>query len=258
MRRHIIFIIVIAAVSYTAGTFVFCPTDSFGQDESRILLTMPPLLAASRHMQPNNPTGPEKTVYAASTPNWFAALLYAGAGESWQQVIAAGTATVSSSSTSIYIDNLFDNGGGEYSVVSRSFLTFDLSALSKTDQISKAVLHLFTLSVTENPAAVQNIIAQQSTHSLPIEATDLRAFTGQAFGIASPPPADSTDIAITFNQDGIRYLQGVLGGYAKLVLRDSEYDYGTAAPPLHTHGYINFITPVTSDPQYKPRLVISF
>lgn len=248
-------IVIISFMFVSVSVFLIFAT---GSAESNIALTMSSILAA----QNNNQTIPakgQKTIYALSSSGYFKTLYNSQLGATWQQAKTAPIATAATDSLFEYIDNLYNDGGGERTVLSRSFLTFDLSSIPDSAIINDVVLHLFSTRITENPTAVQNIVAQKSTHAIPIGINDFHSFSGNAFGIGVPVPADDTDISITFNEEGKKYIQDILGQLAKIIIRDSEYDYGNSDPPLHTHGYMPFITPnVTDVPAERPKLIVSY
>lgn len=104
----------------------------------------------------------------------------------------------------------------------------DLSTIPGAATITAAILKM-----TSYDAAESIMCVQAGTQADPMTTADFNNFTGTEFGHVTwalggggvPAPNQ-----ITFNATGLAYLNTVLGGTAKLCLREFTYDYSNSAP----------------------------
>lgn len=110
----------------------------------------------------------------------------------------------------------------------RSWLFMDLSTIPLTATITACVLKLMSYDTAES---IMTVV--EGTQADPLTTADFNNFTGAEFGHVTwalggggVPAANQ----ITFNATGLTYLNTVLGGTAKLCLREYTYDYLNVAP----------------------------
>jgi len=146
-------------------------------------------------------------------------------GDSWTQArnspLSITTVTLAS-----YYDEMV---GFEYNdyydrwYLARTWLLFDLTALPSSKIVDSVSLLLYGKRYDDLKVSVQ-----KSTQADPYTAPEWDDFTGDMFSnIDWVIDADNT---FTFNSAGISYIQSVLGSFAKLVVRDYDYDYKIIAP----------------------------
>ena len=110
----------------------------------------------------------------------------------------------------------------------RGWLFMDLSTVPVGATITACILKMTSYDEAES---IMTVV--QGTQADPLSTADYNNFTGAEFGHVTwalggggvPAPNQ-----ITFNATGLAYLTTVIGGTAKLCLREYTYDYLNAAP----------------------------
>lgn len=114
------------------------------------------------------------------------------------------------------------NAGGYYNFY-RSFLYFDLS--SAPAGVTSVELHLKALLIDWQE--YQSVYVQEGTQAASLSTADYDAFTGNPLGDfnVDNDVVNPTIVNMPMNGTGLAYIQGVIGGMAKLCLREYDHDF---------------------------------
>jgi hypothetical protein len=137
-------------------------------------------------------------------------------------------------------------GAGPTYYLYRSWFVFDLSTV--TSEITAASLYIRGVVFAES-----TICMQEGTQSIPLLISEFQAFTGNSLGSVVWSATDNT---ITFNADGLTYLNSVRGSNAKICLRDYTYDF-LDSPTTTRHANGVYFSE-SSTPAWRPQLTVTY
>lgn len=137
-----------------------------------------------------------------------------------------------------------------YGQIRRSFFTFDLSEIPASKTVRSAELWIYC----PRDDGI-NVTVQVSAHHQPLEKADYDAFSGTYIA------RDTLAVGVnnfTFRNTGIIYLQGQLGGLAKVCLRQYDNDYNDVDPGPGTLVEGGLCFSEATDEAQRPYLVVNY
>ena len=143
----------------------------------------------------------------------------------------------------------FDCTGGHCYQIRRCFFYFDLSPYSGTVSSCSLVLR----GDTNEDASVS---VQQGTQASSLSTSDYGSFAGDEFGHTSWDGAG--DNTITFNSDGLSYIQSIVNGSGAVLLccREYDHDYLDAAPSEDERFASGCYFADSATEAYRPQLIV--
>ena len=133
--------------------------------------------------------------------------------------------------------------------ITRSFFSFDLSDLTgKT--VESVSFRLCMDTYKESSVSVQ----EGEQHD-PLVKADYSAYVD---GLFVHKDWDTSVNSLDFNALGITYIQGKLGGTAKLCCREYDHDHEDVDPPTVSHYRNGCRYSTYADDDYKPHLIINY
>ena len=215
-------------------TSLFARSQVFNQ-----VLSVPGIVRCCREVEFNCDFQPK--IY----PNYDFFIYNEGTG-TWSSVHDATSGDSFTDSTYIGI-SVGDDAGVK--AIERGFLCFDLSALLPGYIIDSCSLHCY-LQSGGSPVNTATTIVQEGTFPIPASVADFDSFTGSSFGEITASGLSWSWIEISFNAAGIAYIQSVLGGNAKLCVREYDHDYLDVIPPDESYAITDIKSKETSNPPY--------
>jgi len=132
----------------------------------------------------------------------------------------------------------------------RAFISFDLSAIP-----AGAIVTICTIRLRNYGTPNCDVTIQEGTQGSPLSWLDYDAFTGSYFDLLT---WGATYNSFTLNTAGIAYIQSVVGGTAKVCLREHVHDYLNSAPGAAEDWQAGLYWSGAAQANRRPRMTLTY
>ena len=189
-----------------------------------------PVKASGVTIDAGGPAGGTEIFFASNSVSTWNTVYHEVQEGTWATVRGAATGVGINNSHYSGAEYLYDWGDGLWTIISREFVRFDVSAIPTGATVTDVVFKYKTHASTA-PIGSPKLAIMQGTQGDTLEAADFDAFTGSSFGQTATITTTNTVYEVTFNAGGISYIQGLVDGqYAYFSMREYDHDYLNASP----------------------------